>query len=240
MFEEGDLHALSEGLNRDPQYDDRRLVLKRKLATLASRFVDTRRKPKLPLESRTSLHRPHAFNGNRVRRMWAYICRNKSEKTRLRRIIGADLARDLDAAFRNVYFCLAVESEALEVSLRIHSDAWFDGQNLVRRIAAEGSERFLEILNELDGYRLRLDDWKGEWRCGELTRDSLEEFLRYYEPGTHALAIERRWPAPVKQPAVRVMMFGDEVAGLMGEELERLVAVYRFAAWSKESDFLFG
>jgi len=241
-LEEGDLYALSEGLNRDPQYDDRRLVLKRKLGALAKRFTASPRRPKLPLESRTSLHHPHAFNGMRVRRLWAYVCRDKKEKGRLRRVIGAELARDLDAAFRNAYFCLAVEAEAVEVSLRIHSDAWFDGQNLKRRVEAERPEHLRAILNDLPGgaYRLRLADWQGDWRCGELQPEALEEFFGYYEPGTHALALERRWPAPKAQPAVREALFGEEVPDVLLEEMERLVPVYRYMAWSKESDYLFG
>ena len=239
-FEEGDLYSLSDGLNRDPQYDDRRLVLKRKLGALAREFSARSRRPKLPLESRTSLHHPHAFNGMRVRRLWAYVTRDKPEKGRLRRLIGAELAKDLDAAFRNAYFCLAVEAEAVEVSLRIHSDAWYDGQNLKRRVEREGLGELRGILNALPGYRLRLADWKGEWRCGELQPEQLEEFFRYYEPGTHALAIERRWPAPKAQPAVREALFGEGVPGMLLEELESLVPVYRFAVWSKSSDFLFG
>ena len=66
--------------------------------------------------------------------MWTYACRGKAEKKRLRGTLGADLAKDLDAAYRNAYFCAAVESDALEVSLRIHADAWYDAQNLAKRL----------------------------------------------------------------------------------------------------------
>lgn len=240
VFEEGDLFALSDGLSRDPQYNDKRLALRRKLGALASQFVARPRRPKLALASRTSLHNPHAFNGNRVRRIWAYICRDKKEKGRLKRVVGADLAKDMDAAFRNAYLCLAVEAERVEVSLKIHSDAWFDGQNLTRRLAKEGHEELLEILNGLEGYFLRLADWKGEWRCGELSASQLREFFGYYEAGTHALSVERHWPAPASQPAVRGALFGEGVGEMLLDELAKLEPLYRFAAWSKESDHLFG
>ena len=52
--------------------------------------------------------------------------------------------------------------------LRIHADAWYDGQNLKNRVEREGVAGWLAELNALDGFRLRIDDWKGEWRCGEL------------------------------------------------------------------------
>ena len=240
VFEEGDLYALSEGLDRDPQYNERRLVARRKLAALAKQFVAGPRRPQLPLDSRTSLHAPHAFNGKRVSRLWTYICRDKAEKSRLKKVVGADLAKDLDAAFRNAYLCLALEADRVEVSLRIHADAWFDGTNLKRRIDADGPAPLVAILRELDGFTLRMADWKGEWPCGAMEPQRLKEFLGYWEPGTHALVVEKVWPAPPSQPAARQALFAPEVPGLLLEELERLVPLYRYAAWSKESDHLFG
>jgi hypothetical protein len=234
-LEEGDFHALSNGLSRDPQYDDRRLLARRKLGAIGKEAVS--RIGEIELISRTSLHRPHAFNGMRVRRLWVYVTRGKKWKAQLKRVLGAELARDLDAAYRNAYLCVALEGDAIETSLRIHVDAWYDGQNLSKRLEREGTERWLGLLNELDGYRLRLADWKGEWRCGELDRDRIEDFLGFWKPGEHALSIEKRWPAP---PGARAHAFAPEVPETLVAELVRLVPLYRFTAWSKESDFLFG
>lgn len=239
-FEEGDFHSLSESLARDPQYDDRRLLARRKLGAIGKEAVRRAKGPAggegVELMSRTSLHRPHAFNGMRVRRLWVYVCRSRGAKARLRKVLGSDLAKDLDAAYRNAYLCAALEAESIEVSLRIHRDAWYDGQNLVRRLGREGLGGWLALLNGRTGYRLRLDDWKGEWRCGELDADRLEEFLRYYTPGEHSLTIERRWPAPA---GGRGGALGEEVPELLVEEVLGLVALYRYTAWSQESDFLF-
>lgn len=235
-FEEGDLAALGESCARDPQYNDRRLVLRRKLLALAKEFV---RESGSALEARTSLHNPHSFNHMQVRRIWAYLTRGKKEKQRLRRVLGPELGGDLDAAYRNAYLCLAVEAEAVEVSLRIHADAWFDGQNLVNRLRAEGLDGLLGLLRGLDGFRLQLADWKGEWRCGELPRERLEEFLRFYEPGKLALSVERRWPAPRNAPEIRRALFEPGVPAALRAELARLLPLLRYAAWSEESDFLF-
>lgn len=239
-FEEGDLHALSEPLAGDAQYDDRRLVLRRKLLTLGKAFCARPAPKELGLEPRSSLHNPTVFNGMRVRRIWSYVTRGKKEKSRLRRTLGPDLAKDLDAAFRNAYLCLAVESEAVEVSFRIHADAWYDGQNMKRRVEAEGARALLEVLNELGGFRARIADWKGEWPLGELGIEGLEELLGYYVPGERALAIERRWPAPASAPDARRALFAPQVPETLLDELERLVPLYRWAAWSQESDHLFG
>ena len=241
-FEEGDFHALSEPLGRDSQYNDRRLATRRKLGAIAKLALEAlgadakRSGGALELAQRTSLHQPHVFNHMRVRRLWAYICRGKKEKTRLRRVLGADLGKDLDAAYRNAYLCVAVEEAAIEVSLKIHPEAWFDGQNLVNRTHKEGLAIFLALLNRTAGYRLTLDDWKGEWLCGQLTSDRLREFFKYYKPGELGLAVQRRWPAP---PGARAAALAPDVPETLARELVELLPLYRYAAWSMESDFLF-
>jgi hypothetical protein len=235
-FEEADFHALSPGLCRDRQYDDRRLATRRKLLSLAKVYAERARAGGAEFDVRTSLHTPTTFNHNQVKRLWCYAARAKAEKKRLKGVLGADLAKDLDAAYRNAYVCCAVEHDALEVSLRIHADAWFDGQNLAARVKKEGVAGWQARLNELDGFRLRLHDWKGEWRCGALSREQLEEFLKYYKPAEHLLAVERRWPAPLGS---RAALFGPDVPGELVAQMLRLVPLYRYTAWSQESAYLF-
>ncbi|HUR27597.1 MAG TPA: hypothetical protein VM509_05375 [Planctomycetota bacterium] len=238
-FEEGDFHALSETLARDPQYNDRRLVARRKLGTIAQaavKAIERGTEGEVALLQRTSLHQPHQFNGMRVRRLWSYICRGKKEKTRLKQVIGPELAKDLDAAYRNAYLCVALEADVVEVSLRIHKDAWYDGQNVINRVRKEGPAQWIAILNKLDGYRLRMDDWKGEWPCGRLDAGRIEEYLKYYKPGDHSMAVEFRIPAPAgnRGPAL-----DPDLPESLILELERLVPLYRHMVWSQESDFLF-
>jgi len=236
VLEEGDFHALSEGLARDPQYNDRRLLARRKLLALGKRAAGEIAAGGLALECRTSLHHPAVFNQMRVRRLWAYLVRGKADKRALRAVLGPELGKDLDSAYRNAYLCLALEADCVEVSLRIHADAWFDTQNLVNRLAKEGLRAWRDLLNARPGFFLRLHDWKGEWRCGALTDDKLEDYLKSFVPGQHALAVERRFPAP---PGARGGVLAPEAPAELVRELCALVPLYRFTAWSAESDFLF-
>ncbi len=235
LFEEADFRALSSGLAADPQYNGHRLAARRRLLTLGKRTAAAAAELGTRLECRTSLHHPHAFNRNRVSRLWAYLTRTRKEKGALQRTLGPELGRDLDAAFRNAYLSIALESEALEVALRIHPDAWYDGQNLRNRVEREGPRPWLALLNQLGGFRLRLHDWKGEWRCGSIETEQLEEFLKYYTPGDHQLAIERRWPAP---EGARGGALEAGCAAELQREVLRLLPLYRYSAWSGESDFL--
>ena len=237
-FADADFHALGERLCGDAQYNDARLAARRKLLALGKRLIKRVADAEGPkLEARSSLHNPTAFNGMKVRRLWTYAVRAKAEKNRLKKTLGADLAKDLNAAYKNAYLCLAMEAEALEVSLRIHTDAWYDGQNFLKRLKAEGYEPFLEIANRLDGFVLRLHDWKGEWPLADLGAAGLDEYLKYYEPGEHRMVFERRYPAPA---SARDAACTPEAAGELLAQAERLVPLYRYVAWSKESDFLFG
>jgi hypothetical protein len=101
----------------------------------------------------------------------------------------------------------------------------------------EGIDAWRGILNELTGFQLRLADWKGDWTCGSLGRERIEEFLKYWKPGEHALSVEQRLPAP---PRARGAALEASTPGRMVEEMLRFVPLYRYAAWSTESDHLFG
>jgi len=235
LFEESDFRALVPPLAGNPDYNAHRLAARRKLLALGKRVVAAALERGLALECRTSLHHPHQFNGNRVTRLWAYLTRAKKDKSALKRQLGPELGKDLDSAFRNAYLCVGLEGAALEVSLRIHPDAWYDGQNLVNRVKREGVKPWLGELNALSGFHLRLHDWKGEFRCGALTPEKLEEFLKYYTPGDHQLAVEKRWPAP---EGARGGVFEPGCAEELQRELLRLVPLFRFTAWSEVSDYL--
>jgi hypothetical protein len=195
-FEESDFRALAVALSANADYNAHRLAARRRLLALGKHVAAAAAGQGLELECRTSLHHPHAFIGPRVQRLWAYLTRSRKARAALKRILGPELGADLDAAYRNAYLCLAIESESLEVSLRIHPDGWYDGQNLLNRVKREGTRPWLTLLNALGGFRLRLHDWKGEWRCGTLEPEQLEEFLKHYTPGNHQLAVVRRFPAP--------------------------------------------
>jgi hypothetical protein len=236
-FVEADFRILSPSCGADGQYNPFRLESRRRLGALGKALVGRAKEADLALESRTSLHNPHSFNRNRVTRQWAYVVRAKAEKTRLRKVLGVDLAKDLDAAYRNAYLCFAIEEGHLEVSLRIHPEGWYDGQNLVNRIKKEGVGAWKAVLDGLEGFTLRMHDWKGAWECGTADAQALEEYLGFYVPGEHRLTVERRWPAP-EGPA-REAALGEEVPGMMLAEAQRLLPLYRFAAWSAESDHLF-
>ena len=235
-LEPWDFEALGPRHAKNPEANEHRLKTRRKLLAWAKAWVKAA--PDSDFDVRTSIHNPHAFNGQRVDRLWAYITRTKAQKTALRKVLGRELAKDLDAAYRNAYLCVAIEHEALEVSLRIHPDAWYDGQNLLKRVASEGARGLLAQLNALEGFTLRLHDWKGRWPLGSLSIEALEEVLRFYQPGELGFVVEARWPIP-SDLALRENILAGDIPATLQTEWARLIPLYRFVTWSQDSDFLF-
>jgi len=235
-FEPWDFESLRPPRSRSAEYNEKRLAARRRLEAIAKALTKAS-SDAAKLEVRTSIHNPFPpVNGGSVERLWAYLSRPKAHKTKLKRELGADLGKDLDQAYRNGYLCVALEADALEVSFRIHPDAWFDGRNLTRRIDKEGLRPLLSLLNELEGFRLQLADWKGEWVCGELEVERLEEFLRFYEPGEHLLAVQQRMPVP---ESMRESLLTPELPGHLVSELSRLTALRHYVCWAPGNDFLF-
>ncbi|MEZ5973732.1 MAG: hypothetical protein R3F17_05935 [Planctomycetota bacterium] len=235
-FEPWDFESLGPGHNKSPEANEYRLKARRKLLSWTKAWAAELPEP--GLDVRTSIHNPHAFNGMRVDRLWSYAARTKKEKTALRKVLGRDLAKDLDAAYRNVYLCLAIEHQALEVSLRIHPDGWYDGQNMHKRVAAEGLDGLLTLLRSLDGFTLRLHDWKGRWPLATLKREELESVLKYYQVGELGFVVEQRWPVPTDLTARAQVLAGD-VLPTLHQEWARLWPLYQYIAWSPANDFLF-
>ncbi len=162
-FEAWDFEALRPPRSRSADYNEQRLAARRRLEAIA-KHTAAQVKGDVKLDVRTSIHNPFPqVNGGRVERLWAYLTRDKASKTRLRKTLGADLAKDLDQAYKNGYLCVALEADAIEVSFRIHQDGWYDGRNLVKRVAADGFQPLLQILNEQKKWPLKFQGGQMIW-----------------------------------------------------------------------------
>jgi hypothetical protein len=117
--------------------------------------------------------------------------------------------------------------------MKIHSSAWWDGQNLKNRCAGDdGLREFLDILNALPGFVLSIHDWRKEYRCGELYRSDLRNYFEYYTPGEHWLHLRKRYPRDDVRPRA------PEWTETAGADLRALAPAYRFAAWTPENNHL--
>lgn len=232
-FEDENFEVFHAEKQRDSRFNSERLKVKRKLAAMIKRIAPVLAEEGLELPGKTSLSHPYTYNAFKVDSIWGYFSRPDKEKRELKQIFGGALGKDLDPAFMHVLLVIGVGYEGVELSLKVHQAAWWDGQNLKNRCrGAEGLAEFLEIVNALPGFILSIHDWRKEYKCGSLYRSDLQNYFEYYEPGTHWLHIRQRFPRDDER------LTDEGWMDIATDALRRLAPAYRFIAWNPENNHL--
>lgn len=233
-FRDRDFELYRPELQRNEEYNDARLVVRRRLDAIGKAASKELASKTISFASRASLHHPYTFNGYRVRTQFAYLSRGDKERKDLKRILGVELGKDLDQNFAHTLIVLEIYQHGLEVALRIHKDAWWDGENLKRRLARQPDrEEFATLLKELPEYGLRIDDHKRIHACESMTAAEVSETFGYFTPGNHWLHISRDFDR--EDPFVTEPGFLQRII----EEFRRLLPTYSFCHWSKKNNHLF-
>lgn len=234
-FRERDFALYRPELQRNEEYNDARLVVRRRLDTIGKAVCKALSSKDIGLTSRASLHHPYTFNGYKVSSQFAYISRGDKERKELKRILGVELGKDLDQNFVHVLLVLEIYQHGLEIALRIHKGAWWDGENFKRRLkASAGREELALLLRTLPEYGLRIDEHRKVHPCESMTAQELAEVCQYFTPGNHWLHISR--DLDCEDPFIVEPGFLERVV----EEFRRLLPVYAFARWSPSNNLLFG
>lgn len=219
---------------RNEEYNEQRLVIRRKLDALGKLAAKQLSEKGCELTARASLHHPYTFNGYRVATQFMYLSRGDAERRALKRILGVDLGKDLDQNFQHTLLVLEISQEGLEVALRVHKDAWWDGENLKRRLqSAAEREAFATLVRVLTGYAVRVGDHRRLHPCESMTAAELGEMMRYYTPGEQWFHLFHRFAKD--HPFVTEPGFSESLVA----ELHALLPVYRFVRWSPESNQVF-
>ncbi|MEE8142427.1 MAG: hypothetical protein V3T77_04950 [Planctomycetota bacterium] len=234
QFLESDFERFRPELQRNPEHNAARLEVRRKLDALGKGLVEELREPDLALASRASLHHPYRFNRFKVDSQWVYLSRSPGERRELKRILGVELGKDLDQNYVHVILVLEIHHHGLEVALRIHKDAWWDGENFKRRTAKIAErEELSRLCSRLDGYGLRIHDHRRIRPCPELTAAEVAEARSFYTPGEHWLHVARE--VPREHSFVSEAGFFERLT----EEFRRLLPLYRYIRWTPENNYLF-
>lgn len=237
FFVDQDFAAYEDARQRDPEYNAFRLVVRRKLETHGKAAKACLKKERgLDLAIRTSLNHPHATNRNRVSSQIAYLSRAPKDKKALGAIVGKALSKDVDTHYIQTTLNIVIDAGGFEQSLRIHSQAWWDGLNLKKRVADEaGLDLFGDLVNSLpQGFVLLMDSWRKEYLPGSIGPQDLQRYFASYTPGEHWFNLRRRIP---KGLAIDI---GERIGDFVEEGMLALAHVYRFVCWSPENNFLFG
>ncbi|MHC4392975.1 MAG: hypothetical protein ACYS22_16915 [Planctomycetota bacterium] len=232
-FDERDFSAFVHKNRRDPTKNGVRLIVKRKLAALGSEIEKTLKPKKLDLTMRTSLSHPFKHNGFSVGSQWVYWGRSDKAKRAIKKALGADLGQDLDPTYQGVVLLVEVNDTELSCGLKIHPKAWWDGQNLKRRVESDSDAllHFTQLINGLPaGYAMNVGGFRKRYEAGSLSPAAVANFFRYYKPGEHWLELLHRTP---KAQAIEA---GAGLSAVLAERLGAAADTFQFALWSKKNN----
>ena len=241
-FAPHDFERFRPEVQRNPEYNAERLEVRRKLDTigkylcqeLSNAAVAEAGGGPVDLVSRASLHHPYRFNAFKVESQWVYLSRSDKARRAIKSLLGVELGKDLDQNYVHVLLVTEVHQHGLELALRIHQNAWWDGENLKRRLArADAREELAALLRPLAGYGLRIHDYKRVHECSTIDAEEIRDTFKYYTPGEHWLHIAKTVERDTE------WLDSEECGERLRDEFVRLLPLYRYTVWTPENNHLF-
>lgn len=227
-FLERDFKAYEKHRQDDPEYNALRLSVRRKLKAMVDGVAKAAKAAGTELSAQAGLHHPYTFNSYRVREQRAYLCRGPKERKKIAAVFGDALGKDAETHYIQTVLEVCLDDQIVEAALRIHPQAWWDGENLKKKLLGDAGklEEFCQLLKALPaGFNLKLHDWKKDHWCAQAKAGEVKEMLSHYTPGNHWLHVQRQLP---KEDAVAM---GPEAQAWVHGSLLALLPVFRFTLW---------
>lgn len=226
-FLQRDFLAFEKQRQRDEELNALRLAIRRKLKRIADRAKVLAKERGVELAGKEGLHHPYAFNGFRVREQRSYLCRSDKERKKLATFFGDALGKDAETHYIQTVLEVSIDDQVVEAALRVHPQAWWDGQHLKKKVAEPaGLTEFVAMLNALPkGFGLRVHDWRNVQWAGSARAGDVKELMAAYTPGDHWLHIVRELP---KEDALAMELEAPE---WLVQSLLALLPLYAFTLW---------
>ena len=227
-FLERDFKAYERHRQDDPEYNALRLSVRRKLKAIADKVKKEAKALGTDLGAQAGLHHPYTFNSYRVREQRAYLCRGAKERKKLATFFGDALGKDAETHYIQTVLEVCLDDEIVEAALRIHPQAWWDGEHLKKQLLNDPAalDGFCAKLKALPGgFNLKLHDWRADHWCASVTPGAVKELMQHYTPGDHWLHVQRQLP---KEDALEM---GHEAEAWVRSSLLSLLPVYHAILW---------
>jgi hypothetical protein len=243
-FTDRDFDAYAPNKWKSNVFNRERLEVKQKLLALATELGGALKATDgSPLTCEASVEHPALWNHKQVEAQHVFFSRNEGARKELDRII--DRARPMTSMLEDptpqrnhVFLSVTIDHERVEFALKLHPDARVDRQNLERKLAEHWErETFIGLAHALpDGYRVGITG-QSMISSGAMDEASLKELLAGLAkpelPGkTHWLFVERS----LSRTDVKTAAGG--LVDAARSELEALLPIYHFIAWSRDNDFV--
>lgn len=220
-FVAGDFELFQGERVKDPEWDGPRLVLKRKLKAWgdeAAARILAAGGPELKVQ--TSLHRPYKPNRYRVDNQRVLLTATGRQKQALGALLGEAFKEDVASGVVQMTLSLTVDREGVEIALRVHPGAWWDGLAWGKTLEAEPG-RLAGLLAGLpEEFELATAPGGARLGCTGLGVEALGRFLAGYRPAEQWISVSRRHPREGLLEGVE-----DQEPLLLGD-LEALAPLY--------------
>lgn len=166
---------------------------------------------------------------------WTSIFRDAKQRKEFARVVGPELGKDVDPGNANAAFFVSINEDGLQLGLRLGEAAWYDARNLTNHFSKSENERreLVNLVRAVAGFQFRIHDWEKLYPSEKFTRDDMLEILKYYKTGEHRLSFYRS--IQKSDPLACSANFFD----ISVSALRSLAPVYKFAAWSRDNNYLF-
>lgn len=232
VFSAKDFQCFEERYRRSREHNRFRLDVRRKLNSLGASLLADLQGKGIEVVMRTSLHHPYTYNRFSVDSQWVYYSPGEDWQT-LKEKLGP-VGEDLDFHYMHTLLLVGIQAQGLFISLKIHRNAWWDGQNLKNKCKRrENRAEFLQLLKGLEKFCLRLDAWPNSPQCPELDSDAISGYFQYYTPGEHWFHLD----CDVAKDDPLAMSFGFQE--FAREKLFSLLPVYSFIRWKPDNNYVF-
>ena len=227
VFLERDFLAYEKHRQDDPEFNALRLSVRRKLKAVADEAKKQAKSLGYETDSAAGLHHPYSFNNFRVSEQRAYLCRSGKERKKLKTFFGDALGKDAETHYIQTILEVSIDSQVLQVALRIHPMAWWDGENLKKLVMEKGQmDPWVELLRALPaGFGLRMHDWRLIYWASSANGQAMREYFETYTPGNHWLHLVRELPRE------DVLDMGEEACSWAIVSTLALLPAYRFILW---------
>lgn len=192
----------------------------------------------LALELRASDEHPSLWNKRSVTAQWVFLWRDAGARRALEALLDGgrslrETLTDPTPFFRHAFLALQIDGAGVEVSLRVHGDAWVDARTLRARCASpDGRAELVAAIRALpEDFVLGVTDG-ARVPVREVTDATLDEALAAWSQPTQWWSVG--WPLP----RAVVLDQGGALEEPILAAFRALVPIYRLVAWSRENDLI--
>lgn len=235
-FSEADFEAFQPARAGSNAYTLPRLKAQERCVAAARGLAEVARASGLGVELRASDAAPTLWNKHRVTAQWVFLWRDAAARQALESLLrqGRSLGETLTDPtpfYRHAFLALYLNVEAVEVTVRVHGDAWADVRNLRALVAqGEAAQALCDTLTSL-GPSVVLGVTGGpSWAVGGINVAALRASVEALT------APDAWWHVTARIPRAEALALGTDLGAKLTYEFGQLLPVFRAVAWRPDND----